>query len=223
MFRDKSGDNLLNWCMTSEGRGVEMGYVQESVLKMESRDLTLEQLKSLKKLDRFFTWSISNEDKVDVLGVLTGVKPAAFLSCFSRLERFEEVVRGLGLEVKADGYGKVFVSSDADKLSQIFEISKNGKDLKENSETRGRLLGYPETAIMAFERKIEPLSLFTYNELRRENLAIYFSRCVLSREYYTEEVGNYGEKLMLATKQYLPRTYKRIVRGWNKLKKEDWF
>lgn len=198
---------------------------------LKEKILAPERKESLKQLDNFP--GIFDNNKVELLGVYCGIKKAMFgggLICEDVLtpdfNNLKSIIKGLGLEVKivinevdyfnpkaGVGYYNFFVGSDRSNLLKLLSITEAPEKRSGFNELRGRLLGYPETAVMAYIGQIEKLGDEERTKFHQDNLATRFSGLIFSKEHCQEEMEAYNKRLMEATRQYLPKTYEKIAEG----------
>lgn len=164
-------------------------------------------------------------DIVDVIGVLAGIKPAAFIGG-NELVVGNDLLSRLGLVCATSKIKNiVYVSFDkekAERLASLHELvwGKNAEYANENREI-GRLLGYPVTATEYF---LHRLSVYgTTEELpivrvkrTKDTVSEHFQSLILSPEHYDQELAAYSEPLEKATRLLAPRTYAMIKRAATK-------
>lgn len=209
--------------MFSENQNLDLKNYQENYVTkvVPEKVISSEERQALKLLDDLPY--LSDIDKVEIVGVFCGVKPVAW-GCNNffdsrpcpDIEKVSEIVNSLGLSIKIDvdgdrfgskfGSYKTIVSTDQEKINQF--ISLKNEPLK-NSFLLGKLLGYPESAIKAFDggRRLKG----DYVQLHRDNTASCFVDFILSKENYREEIDNYGKKIEMKTKEFLPKTYESFI------------
>lgn len=191
-----------------------------NTIKKEGQELK----NALHKLDNFRF--IDSYDKIDMLGVICDIKPFCLMSVWadqSIIDETAKMARGLNLKVVTmypvgDVYGKreMRISKSEEILNQVRELDVSERI--KSSEAIGKLLGYPESSTQAYIHHDQRLDDKTEQLVKSENLAAYFSRIVLSKDHYQEEIDNYGAKLMMATKKLLPNTYKKMLMEWKILR-----
>ncbi len=155
-------------------------------------------------------------DITDVIGVLVGLKPVAFVGG-NKQDIDSDLLRRLGLSL-AQWPEKhlVYVSKDRVLAHRLAELHKKvwGSNALYPSENReiGKLLGYPETATEYFIKRLKtldsgnPLSVFIPKET--ENTAsAYFQNLILSPDNYKKELAEYCEPLEAAVREFAPKTY----------------
>lgn len=189
--------------------------------------ITPENKEALSRLDEM---PLESSKKIEIVGCFCGVKPVAWESgLFDEDNPLPDVKKITGI-IKDMGLQMVFktrppesdcpnfssyefiVSKDAKKISQFEKLSENPSV---EPEKIGKLLGYPESSIRAFKGESERLGQDDLIKLYRSQNATHFSIFILSKENYQEEIDNYGKKIELATKKFLPKTYQKFIRERN--------
>jgi len=183
---------------------LERSYIMTPQLRIPT--LSKEQQIALHKLDKTATDMLSASLVVDVVGVIVGIKPAAFLE---EGEKQKHLIDALGLHFSSMSQGMATISWSQDRADELASLMLR-MDVNDELERKiGRLLGYPPTATDYFivRSKMEILPPFVEPEpgpgVPNEN----YLQLVLSPENYEEEVRVYAAPLEAATIALAPQAH----------------
>jgi len=162
------------------------GYLEDRARMVEAATLEMmhnsEVKLGLSDLDNFEGGMLlSDQRKVDILGCVIGVKPAAMMKGWLEAGDFGEevelgqIISRLGLEwameikpVERKFEVSLFVARDKETLEQLREISQQStKDVRKLA----RLQGYPETGVEVMLGEEEALEGEVIVDLARKDMA----------------------------------------------------
>ena len=213
------------------------GYLEDRARMVEAATLEMmhnsEVKVGLSDLDNFEGGMLlSDQRKVDILGCVIGVKPAAMMKGWLEAGDFGEevelgqIISRLGLEwameikpVERKFEVSLFVARDKETLEQLREISQQStKDVRKLA----RLQGYPETGVEVMLGEEEALEGEVIVDLARKDMAYmsFFAPPMMSLKNHRREVANYSRLLISSTKKNLPRTYEKAVNRWNTIRND---
>ena len=179
------------------------------------------QKEALHLLDTSTKTRIQAAETSDLIGVIAGIKPVAFLS---NTEVNSELIADIGIkcEPMTDG---LFAASRDDHLNAklkntfLYEREEDGRMSFEGHRTIGKLLGYPESATEYFIERFD--TVFSEDELPvvipRSTLDTpteFFHQFILSPNNYQDEINTYIRPLEIAVKELAPHTYKFIEKEY---------
>jgi len=173
--------------------------------------LSKDQQDALYKLDQTATDMLSASLVVDVVGVIAGIKPAAFLE---EGEKQKNLIKALGLCFTSMEQGMATISWSQERADELAELMNDMRADDDLERKIGLLLGYPPTATEYFivRSRMEILPPFVEPEpgpgIPNEN----YLQFVLSPENYEEEVRMYAAPLEAATIQLAPRAHAVFVK-----------
>jgi len=211
-------------------------YMREKVLEKYAKKsekpaeyemaLNKEKLEAIGELEKYPF--LFNDDKVNVLMIIAGLKPATFMSFPGGQKEFQDAIDSLtknldifnlpykitvevdyleeGGEKHPIEWTTVYVGKNEEALGKLFEMLQ-GDTVGDRSS--GLALGIPETAIEAFVNKEIMLVEDLPEEIQNSD-EIKFLSFKLSRQYWREELG-VARQRMKVTKKLAPDLYKQII------------
>lgn len=191
----------------------------------------------LKTLDGFDQSVFSNDTKVEVVGVITGVKQVSAtteydtseMTAEERFKKLDQLLKSVDMGIKIGErkptippvgdqdnlyarIGVVYKSSEAAETMSAL-ISKKNQTEEEIREI-GQLLGYPSTGTDAFLGKTEKIETQeVFNILGQKDFSPLFQPLAMSRENFYQEIDSYGRIIMETMKQYMPKSYRDHIVG----------
>lgn len=219
--------------------------------KVESRDvirtprmeicLNENQKEFLKTLDTFDNSVFSNGTKVDVVGMIAGIKTTASLcetdresiTSENKFKKLRQLLEKTGIKVRIDSEYPVSYTRDekgnlqpsffvrsailykSEEVAQRDQILTDKANKTEEDEKKiGRLLGYPDTSTEAFLNKTERIKTEeAFDLLGQIDFAPLFQQLVMSRKNFREEIDLYGRIIMETMKKYMPKSYIEYLKG----------
>lgn len=168
---------------------------------MESAEDTLEEINKKELIKHILSIDIGAEQQAQIIMVLLELKPATELYLYSWNSSPEKT------EAELNKTGLLYVKKEnkkQDNTTAEYAISKNEQIIKrlldcESPTEYGRLMGYPETAVQAFEARN------TYKGPLPEDIEGSIFKMAFSKEHFEEEF--------------------ETIRGWNAALKKyapDW-
>jgi hypothetical protein len=216
---------------------LERGYLKDRAMMVEAAAMEMMRNPEIKlglnDLDNFEgEMLLPDQRKVDILGCVIGVKPAAIMKGWLEIgdlgkeKELGEIINRLGLEwvMKVESIERrfevsLFVARDKETLGQLREASQQSpSDIRKLA----RLQGYPETGVEVMLGKREALREETVIGLARGDMAYmsFFAPPILSRKNHRQEVKDYSRLLMDSTQENLPKTYEKAVKRWNTIRND---
>jgi len=155
---------------------------------------------------------------MNLVGVLTGLKPAAYLE---ESEGLIPALKEIGLYCKKTrrngGVAVSYAPKHAAQLAHDIRKTWGKNTINEPIERRiGSLLGYPETAVDYFVVRSVVMRLgkdvpLVMPEPGAEVPHEAFMQFILSPEHYREELALYATPLEAATRQFAPHSYELLT------------
>lgn len=188
----------------------------------EALVLSSEHLQVLQTLDALSEEGrgIRPEDVIEVIGVIAGIKPAAYIN-YAEGEAGNCIAQ-LGMWQCSVGGAELCVSRNfalANELAVRFKNIRKGTpdQVKQTERAIGKLLGYPSTSTDYYIDFREDGQLpIVVPAAVRDTVLMGFARLILSPEHWREELEAYAIPLAEATHNLAPRTYglfEKIAQG----------
>lgn len=171
---------------------------------------------ALETLDRL-SCGVPTGDITDIVGVLSGIKPAAMVEHRPQLievaEKFDLSVKFFKYE--SEPVGGMTISRDPYLAAELAELFQNGWEADDRCRRIGTLLGYPRSATDYYIRRrhtigkedelpmILPESIM--GTVRKE-----FCQFNLSPEHWREEIDGYAMPLEKAVRDLTPETFRKM-------------
>lgn len=184
----------------------------------------------LKNLDTYYTPIESEESQeranevTDLIGVLYGIKPTAFLdfvpfrddqaSIYETIGKLGIIAVTVPITPCSSESELVIVSYDAILAHEAAAaaLRQCGRDDDDADRRLGRLLGYPATATEYYLKRRATIG--TPHELPTcgtTHINRHFAQFVLSPDNLEEEMRQYAHPLARAVKRAAPETYRRVI------------
>ncbi len=157
----------------------------------------------------------------DLAGVVIDVKPTALIQIPSTetnigRDKIAQMLENMGIAI-ADGWenGKFFVSKQSEKAEELkakFEKMWSHDWSKREDQDLGRLLGYPETAIINTHENSQPKgSIQKLKQHFAPKADLTFDRHYThSAEHYQEEFESYEHPIHAFLEQYCPKATEEL-------------
>ncbi len=180
---------------------------------VETPILTPDHLQMLQILDTLSEEGrdIRPEDAIEVVGVIAGIKPAAYINYAEG--RAGDCIAQLGMWQCSAGGAELCVSRNlalANELAVRFKNVRKGTpdQVRQTERAIGKLLGYPSTSTDYYIDFREDGQLpIVLPAAVRDTVLMGFARLILSPEHWREELEAYAIPLAEATRNLAPRTY----------------
>jgi hypothetical protein len=179
--------------------------------------LNLEQKEALALIDTNPKSRSQAAGTMDLVGVIAGLKPVAFLHT---QEINPALVSAVGLNWELIEYGMFAASRDEHlslELKEVFLSHRNneGNLTDDGHRIIGKLLGYPESATDYFVDRLPtvftPVELPMVKSRALEGTSTdFFHQFVLSPGNHQSEIDDYIKPLETAVRELTPNTYKYI-------------
>lgn len=181
--------------------------MEEAKFRPEQEIVDAETREKVKKVEQL---KIGPMQKAEIILVLLGLKPAKELDLFKNnddKETVEGVLKQVGLQSKPKEIpvpsenvtDRLAIAKDEETLNQLLTL-----DAKKDHTEYGRLMGYPETAIAAFDQEKKLLAKDDYPDTE----GIIFD-IKLSKDNWPEELEKLKE-WSGAIKEYAPDLYEQL-------------
>ena len=179
---------------------------------------TESQARALARLDEAVLDFVQAGCVMNLVGVLVGLKPAAYLE---ESDSLIPLLRETGVYTKKTrrngGVAVSRTSKQATRLARDIRHTWGKKTINESIERRiGEALGYPKTATEYFVARLVVMQLgkdipLVVPEPSDEIPHESFIQFILSPEYYKEEIAAYAKPLEEATRRYAPHSYEILT------------
>jgi len=220
---------------------LEKGYNKDRGVMVEKAALEMmynpEVKLGLADLDNFEgEMLLSDQRKIDILGCVIGVKPAAIAKGWLETKdlgsdrslgkevELGEIITRLGLRwsmeirpVESKLEVDLFVARDKETLEQLKAANRQSpKELRKLA----KLQGYPEAGAEVMLGLREGLSETTRVDLTKEDVAYtsFFAPPILSRKDYRQEIKDYSRILISSARVNLPKTYEKAMKRWDTIR-----
>ncbi len=181
--------------------------------------LNTEQKEALRSLDESRMSRMKASGITDVVGVIAGIKPVAFLHDG---EVDSQSVAALGLNCEPMANGLYAASRDEHLSRELRDVwmakIEDSEDPRDSERAMGKLLGYPETATEYFIERSP--TVFTSEELPviashaiDDTTSTFFNQLILSPDHYHQEIDQYVIPLEIAVRELAPHTYEFIEKA----------
>lgn len=215
----------------------------QDVIRTPRREICLNenQKEFLKTLDNFDSSVFRNGTKLDVVGMVVGIKTIASLCEFdtgsitseNKFKKLSQLLDKTGVKIRIDNeyptshtrdengnlQPSFFVRSailyKSEDITQKYQLLTDKTNKTEEDEKEiGRLLGYPDTSTEAFLNKTERIKTEeAFDLLGQIDFAPLFQQIIMSRKNFKEEIDLYGRIIMETMKKYLPNSYIGYLKG----------